>query len=182
MGAPPEHEQPNDADGLLLDFVRDRDVACPRCGYNVRNLTKPVCPECEEPLVLKVGGEDLSRPLAARHGRPRNLHRRHVRHYGGDVFDRVDRGERGASFTFFRSTRCDPHRIVFPCECRRRRGDPHLQPAIHQATTAPPGHVGGVAVGDPPLCILHFPGLRGAAVTGCGARSTGSGCRTSGAC
>ncbi len=65
MGASPEPEQPNapgtqtapiDADGLLLAFVRDRDAACPRCGYNVRNLTKPVCPECEEPLVLKVGG------------------------------------------------------------------------------------------------------------------------------
>ena len=56
MGASPEPEQPIDADGLLLAFVRDRDTACPRCGYNVRNLTKPVCPECEEPLVLKVGG------------------------------------------------------------------------------------------------------------------------------
>ncbi|MEE9129547.1 MAG: hypothetical protein V3T84_05975 [Phycisphaerales bacterium] len=65
MGASPEPEQPiapgtqtapMDADGLLLDFVRDRDAVCPRCGYNVRNLTKPVCPECEEPLLLKVGG------------------------------------------------------------------------------------------------------------------------------
>ncbi len=65
MGASPEPEQPiapgrqtapMDADGLLLDFVRDRDAVCPRCGYNVRNLTNPVCPECEEPLVLKVGG------------------------------------------------------------------------------------------------------------------------------
>ena len=69
MGAPPEPEPPiapapapgsqtapMDADGLLLSFVRDRDTACPRCGYNVRNLTKPICPECEEPLVLKVGG------------------------------------------------------------------------------------------------------------------------------
>ena len=67
MGASPEPEPPiapapgtqtapMDADGLLLAFVRDRDAACPRCGYNVRNLTKPVCPECEEPLLLKVGG------------------------------------------------------------------------------------------------------------------------------
>ena len=56
MAVSSEPEQPIDADGLLLDFVRDRDVACPRCGYNVRNLTKPVCPECEEPLLLKVGG------------------------------------------------------------------------------------------------------------------------------
>ena len=57
MGAPHEREQPVDADELLLGFVRDRDAACPSCGYNVRNLTKPVCPECEEPLVLKVGGK-----------------------------------------------------------------------------------------------------------------------------
>ncbi len=63
MGASPEQPispgdqtAPMDADRLLLDFVRDRDAACPRCGYNVRNLTKPVCPECEEPLLLKVGG------------------------------------------------------------------------------------------------------------------------------
>lgn len=65
MGASPEPKQPIapgtqtapiDADGLLFAFVRDRDAVCPRCGYNVRNLTKPVCPECEEPLVLKVGG------------------------------------------------------------------------------------------------------------------------------
>ena len=57
MAVSPEPEQLTDADRMLLDFVRDRDVACPSCGYNVRNLTKPVCPECEEPLVLKVGGK-----------------------------------------------------------------------------------------------------------------------------
>ena len=43
-----------DADGLLLDFVRDRDAACPRCGYNLRNLTLPRCPECRHDLVLAV--------------------------------------------------------------------------------------------------------------------------------
>lgn len=40
---------------LLLTYVRDRDVQCPRCEYNLRNLTQPVCPECREHLVLKVG-------------------------------------------------------------------------------------------------------------------------------
>ena len=44
------------ASAMLVTFLRERDVPCPCCGYNVRNLTKPVCPECEEPLVLKVGG------------------------------------------------------------------------------------------------------------------------------
>lgn len=40
---------------LLLRFVHERDIACPRCGYNLRNLTTPVCPECREQLSLKVG-------------------------------------------------------------------------------------------------------------------------------
>jgi hypothetical protein len=39
----------------LLGFVKDRHVPCPRCGYDLRNLTKPQCPECGEPLALKVG-------------------------------------------------------------------------------------------------------------------------------
>ncbi len=56
MGAPPNPTQPVDGDGLILEFVRERDAACPSCGYNLRDLTKPICPECEEPLVLKVGG------------------------------------------------------------------------------------------------------------------------------
>jgi hypothetical protein len=43
------------AAGMLLEFVRDRDIECPRCGYNLRNLTRPACPECDEPLLLKVG-------------------------------------------------------------------------------------------------------------------------------
>jgi hypothetical protein len=40
---------------LLLSYVRERDVPCPRCGYNLRNLTTPVCPECRENLRLCVG-------------------------------------------------------------------------------------------------------------------------------
>jgi hypothetical protein len=44
-----------DADDMLLEFVRERDHPCPRCGYNLRNLTTPTCPECEEQLLLKVG-------------------------------------------------------------------------------------------------------------------------------
>lgn len=44
-----------DADRCLLDFVRGRDVECPKCGYNLRNLTNAVCPECREELRLTVG-------------------------------------------------------------------------------------------------------------------------------
>jgi hypothetical protein len=57
--APPT--QPGDPEEveLLLQFVRERDVRCPRCDYNLRNLTQPVCPECREQLHLSVG---LTRP------------------------------------------------------------------------------------------------------------------------
>jgi hypothetical protein len=47
-------QSPADA-ALLLEFVKDRDVLCPRCDYNLRNLTQPICPECREWLILKVG-------------------------------------------------------------------------------------------------------------------------------
>lgn len=41
----------------LLEFLRDRDVPCPLCGYNLRNLTRPECPECRQDLSLTVGVE-----------------------------------------------------------------------------------------------------------------------------
>lgn len=40
---------------MLVGYLQHRDVLCPRCGYNLRNLTQPTCPECREPLSLKVG-------------------------------------------------------------------------------------------------------------------------------
>ncbi len=46
---------PFDSDKVLLEFVRDRDAPCPRCGYNLRNLSTPTCPECREALNLAVG-------------------------------------------------------------------------------------------------------------------------------
>ena len=45
---------------LLIAFLRERDETCPRCGYNLRNLTLPRCPECEEPLVLAVKAQELN--------------------------------------------------------------------------------------------------------------------------
>src|SRR5262245_52265639 len=50
---------PADARRLLLEFVRERDVECPRCGYNLRNLTQPICPECQGELTIKVGAKAL---------------------------------------------------------------------------------------------------------------------------
>ena len=43
----------------LLAFLQDRDVSCPLCGYNLRNLTTPRCPECRQDLELTVGVRKL---------------------------------------------------------------------------------------------------------------------------
>lgn len=40
---------------MLIEFLRAHDADCPVCGYNLRGLTRPVCPECEQELVLTVG-------------------------------------------------------------------------------------------------------------------------------
>ena len=54
------HDKPaSDETELLLRFVAHRDHACPRCDYNLRNLTQPVCPECGEELKLTVGRRDF---------------------------------------------------------------------------------------------------------------------------
>ncbi len=52
---PPTQARDVDEVDLLLRFVHQRDVRCPRCDYNIRNLTQPVCPECNEELHLAVG-------------------------------------------------------------------------------------------------------------------------------
>lgn len=46
---------PAEFETLLLEFVRNRDTPCPKCGYNLRNLSTAICPECHEPLTLSVG-------------------------------------------------------------------------------------------------------------------------------
>lgn len=48
---------PPDEGEMLLAFVRARDVACPLCGYNLRDLTRPTCPECRQALRLCVGAQ-----------------------------------------------------------------------------------------------------------------------------
>lgn len=40
---------------LLIEFLNDRDVPCPVCGYSLRALTLPICPECRHELKLTVG-------------------------------------------------------------------------------------------------------------------------------
>src|ERR1041384_3207925 len=41
-------------DHLTL-FLAERDAPCPACGYNLRQLRYPLCPECGERLELRVG-------------------------------------------------------------------------------------------------------------------------------
>src|SRR5262245_32338920 len=57
--APPTTSRDPQEIALLLQYVRERDVRCPRCDYNLRNLSQPVCPECREDLRLTVGLERL---------------------------------------------------------------------------------------------------------------------------
>jgi len=40
---------------LLARFLRDRDLACPRCGYSLRGLASNACHECGDRLRLQVG-------------------------------------------------------------------------------------------------------------------------------
>jgi DNA-directed RNA polymerase subunit RPC12/RpoP len=42
-------------ESLLYRFLSQRDIACPLCGYNLRGLTSPRCPECGRELRLSIG-------------------------------------------------------------------------------------------------------------------------------
>jgi hypothetical protein len=44
---------------MLLDFLREHDAPCPVCGYTLRMLSRPICPECGHELVLTVGAARL---------------------------------------------------------------------------------------------------------------------------
>jgi predicted transporter len=43
------------AERRLLDYLRDRDRACPSCRAPLRGLTRASCPACGEELALAVG-------------------------------------------------------------------------------------------------------------------------------
>ncbi len=49
------NEPVEDETECLLRFLQGRDHACPKCNYNLRDLTRPICPECGEELKLTVG-------------------------------------------------------------------------------------------------------------------------------
>jgi len=54
-----QRANPVDEEQHLLNFLQDRDVNCPLCNYNLRNLSTPKCPECAEDLILKVGTRQI---------------------------------------------------------------------------------------------------------------------------
>ncbi|MEA5557706.1 hypothetical protein, partial [Nodularia spumigena] len=53
--APPTDAPPIDPDAHLIAFLAGRSAPCPRCAYDLRDIRAPKCPECAEPLLLKVG-------------------------------------------------------------------------------------------------------------------------------
>jgi hypothetical protein len=52
-------ENTNQDDQHLLAWLRDRDAACPLCGYNTRDLRSSQCPECGARLRLELGSPNL---------------------------------------------------------------------------------------------------------------------------
>lgn len=53
-------DEANRNDRLLVEYLANNDAACPVCGYNVRGLTRPVCPECRHRVRLTVGAVDVT--------------------------------------------------------------------------------------------------------------------------
>src|SRR5439155_15756670 len=51
-------DDPADDPALLAVYLSSRDVPCPQCGYNLRQLTGVNCPECGEALALRVQSAD----------------------------------------------------------------------------------------------------------------------------
>ena len=45
---------PQDEAAMLRLFLTGRDVPCPQCDYNLRDLTGTRCPECGEELALRL--------------------------------------------------------------------------------------------------------------------------------
>jgi hypothetical protein len=39
----------------LIAYLAQRHLPCPRCGYDLRASSSAICPECAEPLELRVG-------------------------------------------------------------------------------------------------------------------------------
>jgi hypothetical protein len=55
VGRTPATSVPATDDEQLRRYLAERDAPCPGCGYNLRGLAGPRCPECDAPLALRVG-------------------------------------------------------------------------------------------------------------------------------
>lgn len=42
---------------FLARFLEGHEAPCPVCGYNLRGVALPHCPECQAPITLTVGSE-----------------------------------------------------------------------------------------------------------------------------
>jgi hypothetical protein len=51
----------NEPPDFLARFLEGHDAPCPVCGYNLRGVALPRCPECDAPITLTVGS-DHARP------------------------------------------------------------------------------------------------------------------------
>lgn len=54
-GPPPSPALHHDPDAEVIAFLKGRSAPCPRCAYDLRDIQTARCPECGEPLILKVG-------------------------------------------------------------------------------------------------------------------------------
>ncbi len=54
-----EHQQGISEAELLHAWLSSRDVPCPVCGYSLRSIESPTCPECGAQLDVRVGSTDL---------------------------------------------------------------------------------------------------------------------------
>ena len=61
---------PTDSD-LLRQYLAERDVSCPGCGYNLRGLAAGACPECNQDfeLGIKLASPRIGRLVAVPSGR-----------------------------------------------------------------------------------------------------------------
>lgn len=51
----------NESDqAILVAYLKDRDVACPECDYNLRDQTSNLCPECGRQIQLAIASNDSS--------------------------------------------------------------------------------------------------------------------------
>ncbi|HYE63570.1 MAG TPA: hypothetical protein VD997_16385 [Phycisphaerales bacterium] len=48
-------------DPRLIEYLRENDVKCPRCRYNLRGLETNECPECGDTLVLSLLRSEAAR-------------------------------------------------------------------------------------------------------------------------